>query len=369
MADKDNPDPQNNKRKRLDVTERRFSRKSNRELVVKASLSGKLIEKRLLPEIDKWVSTVSKAINKASLLFNRTLMHCLENNIDLPDLSDQTLYLQCVNIGLGRLNKPNPLLQNVWDTHFSEFPPIEKNKGDTQAYVYASKNYMTVFKNSLLFTFESRQKLYLRKWISENGLEKETIHPIRCAINGWTCKSTVPNEALQFVENQKQLLDSSTFPKEGLTMNWLKTNSNSNTVVRYFWHILKYLEQFEDTKRFSIAPISRIKSHFITIDTKVLYNMMKNVGLFDKSESEKAFRELRDEHFHSVFNLAGKKKFTHLVQTDGVSICVHFQVPKVETTTTITTENNRVISIDPGRTNLVSATKLPTCNAKRCCME
>jgi len=43
MADKDNPDPdpQNNKRKRLDVTERRFSRKSNRELVVKASLSGK----------------------------------------------------------------------------------------------------------------------------------------------------------------------------------------------------------------------------------------------------------------------------------------------------------------------------------------
>ena len=71
MADKDNPDPQS--RKRLDVKERLLSRKSNRELVVKASLSGKLIEKRLLPEIDKWVSTVSKAINKASLLFNRTL--------------------------------------------------------------------------------------------------------------------------------------------------------------------------------------------------------------------------------------------------------------------------------------------------------
>ena len=184
MADKDNPDPQNKKssRKRLDVTERYLSRKSNRELVVKASLSGKLVEKRLLPEIDKWVSTVSKAINKASLLFNRMLLHCLENNIDLPNLSDQTLYVQCVNIGLGKLVKPNPLLHNVWDTHFSEFPPIEKNKGDLTAYTYASKNYMTVFKNSLLFTFESRQKLYLRKWISENGLEKETIHPIRCAI-------------------------------------------------------------------------------------------------------------------------------------------------------------------------------------------
>ena len=55
MADKDNPDSQNNKnsRKRLDVTKRHLSRKDNREFVVKASLSGKLVEKRLLPEIDK----------------------------------------------------------------------------------------------------------------------------------------------------------------------------------------------------------------------------------------------------------------------------------------------------------------------------
>jgi len=43
MADKDNPDPdpQNKKRERLDVKERFLSRKNNRELVVKASLSGK----------------------------------------------------------------------------------------------------------------------------------------------------------------------------------------------------------------------------------------------------------------------------------------------------------------------------------------
>lgn len=336
--------------KRPDVVERLKARKGLRELVVKTSLSGKLNEKALLPEIEKWVDTVSKATNKGSLVFNRLLIHCLEGGHELPDLTDQTLYLQCLNIGLGRLNKPCSVLKDVWESCFQQFPKIDKNRGDTQTLVYASKNYMTVFKNFLMYTFDNRQKSYLRKWISEQGLDKETIHPIRCAINGWICRTEVPEKARFFVDEQKKILCP---PDEGITHTWLGTHME--VVVRYFWRILTYLEQFDDTKRFSIAPISRIKNHFITIDTTVLYEMMKNTKLFEGKKED--FVSLRDDHFNSIFNLSGlcSGTFCHMVETDGVSISVHFRLPKIEPNMTKREikKADRVIAIDPGRTNLV----------------
>ena len=107
-----------------------------------------------MPEIQRWVLTTSKITNKGALVFNRLLLHCLNRGLTLPDLTDQTLYLQCFNIGDGKLNKANDVLKEVWDRCFQRFPAIEKCRGDTQAYVYASKQYITNFKISLPFTFQ-----------------------------------------------------------------------------------------------------------------------------------------------------------------------------------------------------------------------
>ena len=38
---------------------------------------------------------------------------------------------------------------------------------------------MTNFKNSLVFTFDKRQRGYVARWFEQNG------YAIRCAINGW----------------------------------------------------------------------------------------------------------------------------------------------------------------------------------------
>ena len=126
-------------RKRTVVAQRLKKREVILERVVKCSLQGRLLEKSLMPEIQRWVLTNSKITNKGALVFNRLLLHCLNRGLPLPDLTDQTLYLQCFNIGDGKLNKANDVLKEVWDRCFQRFPATEKCRGDTQAYVYAYK--------------------------------------------------------------------------------------------------------------------------------------------------------------------------------------------------------------------------------------
>jgi len=350
--------------KRPDVVQRLKDRKGKRELVVKCSLPGRLIEKQLMPELQKWVSTVSKVTNKGSLVFNRLLLHCLNNNIPLPDLSDQTLYLQCFNIGVGKLYKANPLLEQVWKAYFKNFPTLEKCRGDTQAYVYASKQYMTNFKNSLVFAFEGRQKKHVLRWCLENKLTKEDAYAIRCAINGWGCRKVVPEKAIFFVQEQRAIIGIK--QDDEVTHTFLGTHMEQ--IVKYYYHVLKYMETFPDAPRFTLAPISRIKSHFLTIDSTVLFEMMKNVELVKANKTD--FMGMRDDMFASVFNLKGlcSGEFTYMVETDGISLCVHFKVSKQESEASnreLKKASERVIAIDPGRTNLIyGVEKMPSGKVK-----
>jgi len=340
--------------KRPDVVERLKARKGKEERVVKCALSKRLVEKSLIKEIQRWVYTTSRVTNKGSLVFNRLLLYCLNNNIKLPDLSNQTLYYQCFNVGIGKARKEIKPVNKVWKKYFSDFPEIKRNTGDTQAYVYSSKQYMTNFKNSLIFTFKNRQKAYLIKWCSVNNItDKGAYHSIQCAINGWGCRTKVPEVAEDFIEEQRKMLKD----PDGITFTWIGTNMER--VVKYFYHILKFMEKYDNTRKFNLAPISSIKSHFLTIDTTVLYNLMKNVKLIDMKKSD--FMALRREQWESIFNINGlckKGTFSDMVETDGVSACFHFKVPRVDKKIgnrmiKKVGKATRVIAIDPGRSNLI----------------
>ena len=367
--------------KRPDRAQRRKKAKHFDERVVKCSLPGALLEKTLQPEIEKWVLTVSKITNRGSLIFNHLLLHCLTTNTALPDLTNLTLFVQIFNIGIGKLLKPNPLLETIWSLYFKDtFPIIQKCRGGLQAYTYAAKKYMTNFKNSIMFAFEGRQKAFLKHWSSQYNIVKEDTYAIRCAINGWECRRTVPETAKTFVKEQKQLLGTTNIDTPGITTFWL--GDHIEQVLRYFYFILQYNEQFEDTRRFTLAPVSRIKRHFLTIDTRVFYEMMKNIGLINCNE--KKFQEMKDEQFDSVFRVRhlSKGQFTYLLETDGVSVSVHFRTPRIlpdkESPMTVNRQlptrpgsqhlkatSGRVIAIDPGRSNLMfGVERLPDGNVK-----
>src|SRR3990167_1951064 len=210
---------------------------------------------------------------------------------------------------------------------------------------------MTNFKNSLKFTFKNRQKAYIKKWCIVNNINnKGNVHSIQCAINGWGCKSEVPEKAHKFIQTERKMLKN----PEGMTFTWIGTNIP--LVTKYFFHILKFMEQFEDTRKFTLAPISSIKRHFMTIDTTVLFEMRKNVELIDMKKKD--FMDLRREQWDSVFNINGlctKGTFTDMVETDSVSICFHFKVHKVEKKlgNREIKKAKRVSAIDPGRSNIV----------------
>ena len=90
--------------------------------------------------------------------------------------------------------------------------------------------------------------------------------------------------------------------------------------------MLKFMNTYEDAPQYNIAPISAIKNHFITIDKTVLYDMLTNLKVIEMDKD--TFIGDYENQFKSVFNYKGltKRKFSGLVQTDGVSICFHFKI-------------------------------------------
>jgi len=339
------------KKTRPDVKERLQNRKTQKETVIKCSLNKVLKKKELLGEIHERVLEVSKATNRGSLVFNRLLLHCLKNDIQLPDLEDQTFFVQCLNIGLGRLNKPNPLLKEIWSKYFEGFPVNDRCIGNTQAIVYASKKYMTNFKNFLIYPFERRQKSYISRWCKKNNIDAYQAYPIRCAINGWKCKTEAVFDAMNFVEDERNFLKIENGAE--ISFEWLKKHPKE--VLRYYYHILCCNELDEESRKFTLAPVSRIKNHFMTIDSKILYSMAKKCLMYNGTEQE--FRYLKEKYFKECFNykkLCHKRTFSFLLETDGTSVCLHFHSPKqLKSEISYPSSEGRIIAIDPGRCNLI----------------
>ena len=130
--------------------------------------------------------------------------------------------------------------------------------------------------------------------------------------------------------------------------------------------------------RFSLPPIAGLGSRFITIDIRVLHDMLRHAGL--TNAPREAFYDLKDDEFRAAFDLrrleTGPKSFSHLIETDGVSMCVHLKrrkTPEEEANAKGTGRQppppkrprpqdpapapplpgQRVIGGDPGRVNLI----------------
>jgi len=83
-------------------------------------------------------------------------------------------------------------------------------------------------------------------------------------------------------------------------------------------------------KRFNVVPMCNIKSHFVTIDSGVLYGIMREIcPEFDVSREEFSGGN-RETYWMSIFDfkrlkVSTKKVFTGLIETDGVATCVHYR--------------------------------------------
>ena len=114
--------------------------------------------------------------------------------------------------------------------------------------------------------------------------------------------------------------------------------------LKYFHRIMSFYDFHQVGKGFSLAPIVQIKSHHLSIDSTVLYEMLKNVyntlgpsapewmsplaSLTCKTMMSSSFK---DEMWRKTFELTGlrrNRRFNNQVDTDGVTMSVHFVFTK-----------------------------------------
>jgi hypothetical protein len=83
-------------------------------------------------------------------------------------------------------------------------------------------------------------------------------------------------------------------------------------------------------KRFDVVPMCKIKSHFVTIDSGVLYGIMRDISPEFSVSRENFTGENRETYLKNVSNFKRlrvnkQKLFTGMIEIDGVALCVHYR--------------------------------------------
>lgn len=392
-------------RKRPDKAKAAAERKDTIERVVEAGLSSRLRERALMPIIRRRVICVSRATHRASLIFACIVRRALENDLPLPLVDQTFFYnllttadfhMQEVELddnatdseddeydsdsdddmnsedddenrvaaeaGPSRhhagdafpaathvpetVRKPKgaacpfavEALQGVQQA-FGRFSPPDRFPYDSNQYAAAAKTMLTSFRNSLVHAFHPRLVRYVREWCKQAPDERGDAWPIVEAITGWrdsgrAAPAPLPEVAQSFVAIERASLGNPARVSEA----WLKTNPRAVLATYRRW--LAFFESI-GTRRFPLTPVFGIRSHFMKVDTNVLYGMVTEAGLF--SGNLRSFRDGVEDQWGSIFCLrdaarvrdakrqprkrlaSDKWRFTNLVETNGVAICVHFR--------------------------------------------
>lgn len=373
--------------KRPDVSARRSNRKNIVDTVVPCCLSSRLgvdfneeCRALLRGEIERWVVTVSQVVHRLSIVFNRFLLYLLKNNIPVPSINDSLMTGLALHGMKAKKKQSKEVYQslidafcdNEFNADYGQYPHIERQRGDCQAIVYACRRYKTNFKNTIHVPFYQRQKTYIKAWLGKEDIQDVKAWEVIKRINGWKTRGQqeeLPPRVLNFIRLERRHLG----VKDELTDKWLKTNTKK--VLSYYYHIMTFYHEHDVGKKFRLAPLCQIKCHFLTVDKVVLRELLANVRkqahekkiLFPPDISEAIDKkEMTDAVWKAVFNYDGlrrRRRFSHMVDTNGTKVCFHFQTTKkthlnrkkrVEQKRK-KQPHTRIISIDPGRSNLVTA--------------
>jgi hypothetical protein len=352
-------------RERPDRSEKLQLRKINSETVVKCSLRKVLVGEvkdrdGIIKAIAKRVIECSRRTHNASIVLNLLIREALFYNSEIPNFLDQTFIRQLL-LGTTSATAPIPEIEEV----FAKYPELVQSEelrssGDRNIYSFAAIKYLTNVKNHLVLNFPKILKRYLYDYAQ---LTKDEAVDALFKINNWTrrgCKDIVTSMATeQIVKRVRSILGLK--GKDRIGDMWLKNVDNLKKVLRFFVYVSKLIES-KDGKLFNILPISKIKSHFITIDTSVIKGIIKDAKIILGNETE---RELWDSVIKSSLISGKNKTFTGTIDTDGLVVNVHFTRPKNVLENVdheeISLEGKRVIGVDPGRTNIFFMTEeLPT---------
>jgi hypothetical protein len=329
-----------------------------KETVIKCSLSALILgeKQKLIPLIERRVLECSKRTHNASVVLNlliRELFHGKNvSDVVVPHFWEQTFIRQLM-LGVDSAQKPIPEIKDFYLRHPDFLQTIKRSPSDRNIYSFAAIKFCTNVKNHLVTNFLKVICKYLK-----HGLTKEESFEARVRIFGWTIKNKQYKEPLneERIQEKVKLVRKILELKEGQSIGtlWYKKPKNLANMLKLFVWVNRELELLHEPL-FNILPISRIKAHYITLDTSCMTGLLKESKLV--KEDLKSDFDLWDS-FLDIAKIKGKKQtFTGTIDTDGYSVCVHFyspvypqkNVPKEEIL-----KGKRVLGVDPGRTNILT---------------
>jgi hypothetical protein len=358
--------------KRPDRSQRLQNRKGTKTTTVKASFLGRWTPystgnvKMIFDEIlFGYVSSISQMVVRGSMIANEAILNYLRQG-EVPPISS-TFFRQCMVA-----ESSDPVINYTIQNEFVDHPEIKRFIGDGFSINYAANLYTTVFDNNLWMPFESRLKGYVQDWIVVNNVDPDLTGVIICRIIGKThsLPTVLSQNVWAFIVEERLLLGNPDvlYPE----------TIQADILLRYLFRILEYKRVYQRYHGFSIAPLSEVRRHHVVIDTTVLYVMInevfkrlgedspmwiQEVALLPKEEAIHQYRDVMWSKMVDYLNLS-RHTFTHSISTNGIEYCVKFMQPKTECEElnlfkilqrVDPTAIIRVISIDPGRTNLITA--------------
>jgi hypothetical protein len=380
MASK-NKEPPDKKRLRSDRSEKLKERKFKCETVVKSGLYKHLQgddnqRVNMIQAIQQRVESYSQRVHLASLALSgmvKRTFQGVEDVLDvpvdgIPPVTDVTLIRQLLLGVDDPRTHPNAFVQWYYKTVDPRFEAIlsalDRHLGDRNIYSFGAIKYATNVKNLFQTTLEARIRQFTKQF-SSMGQDRLAL---LFGITSWAIPTTmyafypIKEDVLRTIIYHRKVLGL----KEGqsITPEWLKSEKNIPYMVRYFVLLNKF-RKASGHPLFNIVPICSIRSHFVTLDSSSLFGLLKELGLFKGKEAD--FTALRMDHWYSTFKIRKSEgqfhTFTGTIETDGTSLNIHFTRPKSnvdeakeqKSRFTIDKSNDRIIGVDPGRTNIIYA--------------
>ena len=342
---------------RPDRVEKLANRKANYETVVKVSI-GSLIKKNvprltkeeICYEIEERVRQFSIKSHNAFLALNLIIRECYEQGNDVPPFWDTT-FLRQLHLGTEAAQIPFKEITKLFQDNPLLRPSKDRCIGDRNIYSSGAIMMSTNIKNHLVTNFERILKVYIYDVYQCN--EDQGVVTMS-KIYGWKSKRVLTIEDSVevdlLVQDVREILDLEDSDKLG--KKWFKTEDNLYKMLDFFVHVNRWIQD-DDKKKFQILPMSKINIKSINLDTYSMEGVFKSIGI-DNFEWDKYFNTEK-------VNVA-KTTFTRTITTNGVTADVHFWSPKKEVDASsdpsissqpaIDLEGKRVISNDPGRTNI-----------------
>ena len=350
------------------------------ETVVKCKLQNALVsqmqqshKESILKAIKKRVLGFSRRYHVMSIAVNLYIKERFDKvcskelpSIPISEIFEQTFIRQMM-LGTVAAQKPFALVEKFYHRYPELYEQLEQGArydGDRNIYSAGSMKYLTNLKNHLTTNLQ----IWMKRWIYSSYIQEKlsTVEAFKdkkliCKallykLNDW--QTTV--EMTDLLNQLPSSVQRSLAVQKTILGEKPQTRKDAfDSLLRYAVFINKFLKTHDpESKLYNLAPVGRIRCHYITIDLYVLGGITAEVGL---SKTQEIVKEVWDTILNTK-RLEGKNcTFTGTIDTDGCAVCVHFR--RLKTTLVQCSnilengyspdEDTAVVGLDPGRKDML----------------